>query len=116
MAIVLIRALFGWKGSGGRVLSLSGGGRHGEARGLLLIIVGVHGLTVKKLGWGSKSKTEAMEIRYIGSLISWDRTDNSDVHQLTELASKAFGLLRKEIFVTNPSKRSVECGISPQLS
>ena len=44
LAIVLMWALFGWKGSGGQVLSLSGGGCRGAALGLLLLMVGVHGL------------------------------------------------------------------------
>ena len=43
----LMWALFGWKGSGRRVLSLSGAGRCGTALGLLLLMVGVHELTVK---------------------------------------------------------------------
>ena len=56
------------------------------------------------------------KFRYRGSLISWDLADNSDAQQRTGLASKAFGSLRKEIIATNPSKRSLECGFSPQLS
>ena len=56
------------------------------------------------------------EFRYLGSLISWDLTDNSDVQQRTGLAFKAFGSLRKGIFCTNPSRTSLECGFSPQLS
>ena len=32
--------LFEWRGSGGQLLSLSGGGHRGAARGLLVLIVG----------------------------------------------------------------------------
>ena len=38
------------------------------------------------------------EFRYLGSLISRDLTDNSDVQQRIGLASKEFGSLRKEFF------------------
>ena len=48
LAIVLMWASFGWKGSGGRVLPLGWCGCRGAAQGLLLIMVNVHGLTIKK--------------------------------------------------------------------
>ena len=47
-------------------------------------------------GGGCISFTD--EFGYLGSRISWDLTDNSDVQQRIGLASKAFGSLRKEIF------------------
>ena len=54
LAIVLMWALFGWEGSGGQVLSLSGGGGRGTALGLLLLMVGVHRLTIKLLSISSE--------------------------------------------------------------
>ena len=53
---------------------------------------------------GSRCITLTDEFRYLGSLISWDLTDNSDVQQKIELASKAFGSLRKEIFCNQSLK------------
>ena len=53
-------------------------------------------------GGGCISFTD--EFRYLGSLISCDLTDNSDIQQRIGLASKAFGSLRKEIFCNQSLK------------
>ena len=53
---------------------------------------------------GSGCITFTNKFRYLGSLISWDLTDNLDVQQRTGIASKAFGLLRKEIFCNQSLK------------
>ena len=41
---------------------------------------------------------------YLRSLISWHLTDDPDVQQLIELATKAFGSIRKEIFCNQSLK------------
>ena len=54
--------------------------------------------------WHDRQESNFPAPPYLGSLISWDLTDNSDVQQRTGLASKAFGLLRKEIYCNQSIK------------
>ena len=74
-------ALFEWRGSGGRVLSLSGGGRRGAARRLLVLMVGCLSadhcvmtegiiLKVEALGWAQKQPA-----MHDGPIVTWHNGD-----------------------------------------